>query len=197
MTRWAAVGTPGQAPVIRVRQMHENLGAIDCFEVPTQAEIRARLGDTVALIEGAPSSSWFPIELDVEVAEIIGKTCGIDGLRRWARRGLERGFGAPCLKGIVRGAVGMFGLEPANVLRFVPRGIENIYRNCGSWEAVSTDEGFVDLRWDDAPSVVARSAMCTESFAGALEAVLDALDRTGTVTLGEDGDTLVFEMRWT
>ncbi|MCR9159415.1 MAG: hypothetical protein ACE37F_23085 [Nannocystaceae bacterium] len=195
MARWEAVGTPGLVPVIRVRQMRENLAALDCFEPELQARIRARLADTVGLIEDAPSSSWLPIEVDAEVAETVGALAGVEGARRWGRRGLQRSFGAPFLQSIVRGAVGVFGLDPAKIVRFVPRGVSNIYRNCGTWEAIAADGGFVDLRWSDPPASFA-SKVCKESFAGALEAIFEALDRSGTVTLRRDGDALVFELRW-
>lgn len=190
------MGKPGTAPVIRVRHMQENLAALDRLEEARVEAVLDSLGDTVALIRGSASSSWMPVEVDVEVTEAVGAICGEDAVHRWSRRALELSLGGPLLRGIVQGALRMVGRDPRRIVKFVPRGIAGVYRNCGSWSSAETGDGFVDLHWSRVPKVVFDSPMSRHGFAGAFVAVLDVADVEGTVEVSEGDGALTFSVRW-
>ncbi len=196
MLELKATGTPGTSPMIRVRHLKENVAALDCFEQGFQDAIRRGLGDTVGLVERSASSAWLPIEVDVEIGEVVGQVCGEDGVYEWSRRALERSMGGPLLSGIVRGALGMFGSDPRGLLKLVPRTIANVYRNCGTWSSTEVSAKGVDLHWHDVPAAFRASEMSQIGFAGAFVAVLDVVKATGEANCALTVDGVDFQIRW-
>lgn len=135
-----------------------------------------------AAVEEAHGADWLPLELNVALVHALAEALGPGEFRATSRRLVRASFDGPLLSKLVRTAAALFGDDPAAWVRWVPHAWALVFRGCGAWRlAVRPGEAVLHLA--GLPPACATDDVWLESVAASLSALLDVLDRRGTMEL--------------
>jgi hypothetical protein len=94
-------------------------------------------------------------------------------------------FDLPLFRGFIEGGVRLFGLDPGSLVRWLPRGMSLVFRDCGSWTATRVDAHAVEIRGRALPPEVASHARWIESMGAAAGAMFRLCRVPGETQLAE------------
>jgi len=150
----------------------------------------ARVGQaTIHELETAPSKSWLPVEYDVLMVEEVFATSGQQGLVELTQCSITQTIDTPVLQTFLQEALRVFGPGQGTVMRAATRVYEHLYRNCGVWRF---DEVDGTIAHDGAPESILSSEAYIEVLGHALQAVVEKLTGSGSVSVTREGDKLRF-----
>lgn len=85
------------------------------------AHLRSTLGPALCrCFDEAPLLGWVPYSVDVRMAEGIAQRRGMEGLRDFVLGNTAEALQAPSLRPLLEGALRVFGVSPATLLRVMP-----------------------------------------------------------------------------
>lgn len=189
---------PGRPPTeVRASHVRSTLEVLLDTDAAASARVRARL-DPAALAEAEQASrlAWIPGALDIALWRAIEAEVGALGLKRIARAvGVRLVRGGP-LSSLLQGVVQLFGLTPASIARWIPRGYADVHRGTGALGVEEVTEGtarfvLADLHPDLTGEPWLTAVAC--SFELALEVC--GLDGAATVEQAGPGRA-VMALRW-
>lgn len=143
-------------------------------------------------LETAPRMSWLPVDYDLAMVEEVFATAGRDGLVELTQCSITQTIDTPVLQTFLQEAMRVFGPGPGTLMRAATRVYEHLYRNCGVWRY---DEEDGTIRHEGAPPSILESEPYIEVLGHALQAVVEKLTGSGSVTVTREGDVLRFEAR--
>lgn len=150
---------------------------------PDAARLREQLPPRlVAAVEEAHGADWLPVEANVELVAALAELLGGPEFLALSRRRQRDSFSGPLLSALVRTATTLFGDDPAAWARWIPHGWALVFRDCGAWQVTAGEREAV-LHLAGLPPACASSPIWVESVAASLSAVLDVLEREGSMTL--------------
>jgi hypothetical protein len=183
---------------IRAAQLQAQLQALEQLDHADASRIVAELEPaTLQRITHATRVDWLPVELHLELAQAGLRLLGEQGLRDWGRASLARAMRTTFLGPIFEGAVRLFGLSPAALVRTAPSVYQAVFRDCGGLVAVELEERLWRVVLQDLPKEVRGRAFLV-AMAGALEATIEVGKRKGEVRLltPEPGQSAEYEVTW-
>lgn len=150
---------------------------------PDAARLRERLPPRlVATVEETHGADWLPVEANVELVAALADLLGQPEFLALSRRLVHASFSGPLLSTLVRTATTLFGDDPAAWARWIPHGWALVFSGCGAWQ-VTVGEREAVLHLAGLPPACSASPIWVASVAASLSAVLDVLERDGTMTL--------------
>jgi hypothetical protein len=177
------------------------LAAVDTLGGSTAAAIRhATPPEAIARIESAVATEWIPFEHYQAVAEAVRKELGDAQNRRFWHKVTARNFASPLLHHLIEGAVRVFGMSPAGLLKIAPRGRDLMVRGCGTLTFTNGSElrsGVLVL--DHFPPSLFATGTTLEIVGATFEGFFEIAHTRGTVTVTEQDPTrarAVFLVRW-
>ena len=182
-------------PPAQVRAIHTkaNLELLRDRSPEEADRVVAALGpEALADLETAAPLAWLPAERDVEMATVLDQVLGRDRARLLAREIVLRDLRSGLLARLVEGAVKLFGLTPAGILHWMPRGFSAIVRGAGALRVEPLGPTATRLVFDDLHPSVA-SACWLGALAAGTGAVLDLTRHQGTVEIEQLGPV---QARW-
>ena len=147
---------------------------------------RVRAGlkpDVLEAIETASPVAWLPVEVDVEITDCFFQVAGVERAGLAFRGALAEAIKRPLLRPLMDGALGIFGRNPAKILRWVPKAWSLIYRDCGEMRCTHADENSAALELRLLPHSIVHSRFYLRGTAASLSAFFDWLGIDGQVTL--------------
>ena len=133
-------------PQIRARQLLSILEQVDKLPAQAREAVRAAIDPAVlAQVEASTGAEWLPFSWDVELTHAVAGALGTDGTHRFFQEQQLASWQGPLLKALVDSATALFGLDPGSWARWIPRGWNVVFRNCGGWEVERSGPGEVDL----------------------------------------------------
>jgi hypothetical protein len=187
-------------PLMRASHIQSNLASVEILGAGEAHRVRHALGDSrVATIEQAGRMEWLPLEIDVALTDAVGEVVGMDGVRRWARTSIQQSLDGPLLGPLRDGAVRLFGLAPAKILKWAPRAWSHVYKNAGTLRFLEPEdaEARVELHHRDPPPDFRDSKAVLESVAASFAAIFDLCHVTGEAEIASvDKTRVVFQLRW-
>jgi hypothetical protein len=184
-------------PSVRARHLKSALGAADalpCGRMLREA-LPARL---IAEVERATGFDWLPVEHDVTIVRASASVLPPEEFERLWRGVVLEGIEGPLLGLLMRTAVRMFGHDPAEFARWVPKGWAMIFRDVGVWTACTVTGGTAVLRVQGLPPpcrdpVFARSVACS---LGAIPVLSGRSGGARVVDVSAEHGTVSFEVSW-
>ena len=172
-------------PLIRAAHVRSNLTRLSVLGSSNAQRIRASLrASSIDQIEHARAVTWFPVSLDLELTEAVGRLCGESALRMWSLDTITRSVEGPLLRPLLDGAVRMFGLNPRPIIGLIPRAWDHLYRNAGGLRVVHHPEdgpSSMTLEYVDVPPIIYESELYLDSVAASFSIVLDLCRAPGDV----------------
>lgn len=166
----------------RAKQLEHSLRAL---EIVSGGEHERALGrmrpESLDQIRGAGRFDWIPIELDVEFSQAIADEFGPVIAAERPRLSMRRSLDTPLLRPFIEGVDRLFGLDPSNVFRQVPRGWFAIYRNAGRMRYEVGAGSQRTLIYEDVPTVIVDSRVYLDAIAAGLHSLLDLCKVEGSV----------------
>jgi hypothetical protein len=183
-------------PSVRARHLKSALAAVDAL--PHGRALREALpARMVRDVEHANGFDWLPIEHDVALTLASASILPVDEFERLWRAVVLDAIEGPLLGLLMRTAVRMFGYDPTEFSRWIPKGWAMVYRDVGTWTSChATDQGAL-LRLEGLPPAC-RDPIFTRSVACSLAAIPVLTGRTGgaRVVDASDHGTVSFELSW-
>lgn len=159
------------------------------------AEVRAAMpAATLARVDAATWRDWLPLRCDLELCEAVERTLGPGSDRERARLTLCRALQGPLLGPFVAGVQLLFDLEPASMIRQVPRGWAAVYRGTGTPRYEVAGPSLRALSFCEAPRLMLEP-LYLEAIVGALHSLYDLCDVEGHVC-AEDVDRAAGRVRF-
>jgi len=174
----------GGSPRILATFVQSSLEEMVKLDVELGNRVRAGLKpDVLEAIETASPISWLPVEVDVELTECFFRVAGAERARRAFREAMAKAIERPLLRTLVDGALGIFGRNPAKIMRWVPKAWSLIYRDCGQMRCAHAGEGSVSLELVLLPPSIVHSRCYLTGTAATLSAFFDWLGFEGQVRI--------------
>jgi hypothetical protein len=188
---------PVAEPSVRARHLKSALATADALPggALLRAELPARLVEDV---ERASGFDWLPLEHDVEIVLASEAVLSPDEFERLWRGVVLDGIEGPLLGLLMRTAVRMFGHDPAEFTRWVPKGWAMIFRDVGVWTACRVTGGTAVLRVQGLPPAC-RTPAFPRSVACSLGAIPVLSGRSGGARVVDASTELgaaSFEVSW-
>lgn len=190
----------GEGPAVLAKHLQQWLKLVDVRE-PSRARFYAALSEASrrAIVDAAPLA-WLPIEIDVEMAEVLAQVLGPVGAHAFYAAMFRATASSSILSPMIRTAWRLFGVGPASFARWIPKGWAALFRDVGTITA-TVDEGArrATLVHTGIPRVCAQSEPWVTSLASCVEPILDYARKDGVVRtdrsrLGEG--TVVVAIEW-
>jgi hypothetical protein len=160
------------------------------------AAIEARMPPgTLAAVDGATRVEWLPVSVATCLVDAELPVIGLDAVRRTNREAVLRSTKTSLLGPLVAGAVGLFGLTPSGLVRFVPRAWSAVYRGAGELKLASQRPGEAVILHEDLPSCIA-SAGYLEAIAAGIEAAVDVCRMEGEARVERRMGRVAYVLRW-
>lgn len=176
------------------------MGCVEALEPSERDAIRAAIGaEDLRLVEAATPVAWLPVEINLRATEAVGRVLGPQGSDLFFRRLGDQDFESSLLKSIVTGAIGIFGLEPSRLMRWVPRGWAQLFRDSTQITLSIAGAGKARLTFAGLPPMLAKSRVWRDSVASSMSAFYKATKREGTVEVESSEpatSTMVLLFRW-
>jgi hypothetical protein len=188
-----------ERPATEVRAYHvraslQLLGEAD----PAALErVRTRLGaERLAAVDGTSRLAWIPGEVDVALWRAIDAELGAAGLVRLARALGVRHVRSGQLSGLLQGVIQLFGLTPAAIVRWIPRGFAEVHRGVGELKVEEVGEDAARLVLADLHPSLAGEPWLT-AVAGSFELTLEICALDGGCVVEHAGPgRAVIALRW-
>jgi hypothetical protein len=184
-------------PSVRARHLKSALEA--AAALPRGRElIDALPRGLVADVERATGFDWLPVEHDVEIVRTSAAVLPPDLFDRLWRAVVVEGIEGPLLGLLMRTAVRMFGHDPAEFARWVPKGWAMVFRDVGVWTTCTVGDGSARLRLQGLP-LACRDPAFPRSVAASLGAIPVLSGRSGGARVIESSvehGAVSFEIAW-
>jgi hypothetical protein len=186
--------------LVRARHLQVWLDNMGQAEDPWRRNFFAALPAEVKReIEGAARLDWLPAAYHALFADLVAAAFGPVRSHDYYRRAIARELRSPFWEGVVRAGVRLLGLNPGTFLRWVAKGWESSFKNCGALhgELVAPLRG--RLLYERLPSVLSASDAWLDSAQGSVYGVFDLCGVSGVVRLDKRGrgeGRLVVELEW-
>ena len=118
--------------------------------------LRDRLpAEVLERIEHAPRTDWIPVELDGQYVDEVLTAMGADGMRDAYRRFTRESLvTSPTVRSIVEGVLHLFGVSVGTLLRALPGGMRQSYRDAFTLDIQRGDKEALVVLDDIAPEVL-------------------------------------------
>lgn len=190
---------PSHRPATEVRAYHVRgiLRVLGEADPELEARVRARLGaDAQAVVERADRLAWIPGVIDVALWRAIHAEAGDAGVARTARTVGVRQVHTGHLAGLMQGVVQLFGLTPAGIVRWIPRGFAEVHRGVGELRVAEVHEGLARLILEDLHPCLAGEPWL-RAVAASFELALEVSGHDGEAALEVAGpERAVISLRW-
>jgi hypothetical protein len=171
-------------PLVRAGHLKDWLAFVAREEDPWRARFFAALPEERRrMIESASRVTWLPAALHVELADILARTFGAARAHDYYRRAFARSLRGPFFDPLVRTAVRLLGLTPSTFLRWVHKGWEASFRDCGEVHGESREPGRGQLFYRNLPAVCIASDAWLDSAQGSAYGVYDLVEVQGVVRI--------------
>jgi hypothetical protein len=188
-------------PVIRARQLQLVLEHVQELPEPSRRAVQEAVGPgSVAAIEGSASSDWLPLVHELGLTHAIARVLGVEGAHRFFQKQQLESFGSPLFRSLMESATALFGLDPGSWARWIPRGWNVVFRDCGKWEIERAGAGLVHAALVAPPPACLDDEVWLRSIASSLSAFLLVACTEGEVALvrvDRERQAALYRMRWT
>jgi len=177
-----------------VRTTLQLLGEVD---PSAPARVRGHLAsEALAAIDDASRLTWLPGAIDIALWRAADLELGTAGAARLARAVGLRHVRSGQLSGLLQGVVQLFGLTPAALVRWMPRGLAEVHRGVGTLRVDDLSEGAARLVLEELHPALTDEPWLT-AVARSLEFPLDLCALDGEATLERAGpEQAVILLRW-
>jgi hypothetical protein len=184
-------------PSVRARHLKSVLAIVDAL--PGGAAVRAALpARLLEDVDRATGFDWLPLEHDVTLVRVSAELLPAEQFERLWRGVVVDGSEGPLLGLLMRTAVRMFGRDPAEFARWVPKCWQLVFRDVGVWTACTVGDGAATLRLQGLPAAC-RDPVFLRSVACSLGAIPVLSGRSGgarVVDACAERGAASFEVSW-
>ena len=184
-------------PSVRARHLKSALAAAAALPLG-QALLEALPPRLVEDVERATGFDWLPVEHDVAIVRTSAAILPPEQFERLWRAVVLEGIEGPLLGLLMRTAVRMFGHDPAEFARWVPKGWVMVFRDVGVWTTCAVSDGSARLSLQGLPPAC-RDPAFPRSVAASLGAIPVLSGRRGGARLIDASVELgavSFEISW-
>lgn len=185
---------------VRARHMKSLLEASERLEPDLAEHIRSLIPEPVLdAVEDAMPSAWLPLEMNIQVADILATALGPERSLSFFRGMVLREYETSLFKTFIAGITRVMGVTPAVFVKVVPRGWELVYRDCGSFTPLDVDANSARLLFDELPELCVRNRLWLDAVRSTFYSAFDLADVTGTVAWDElnlKDRRAVFHFQW-
>jgi hypothetical protein len=189
----------GQRPSTEVRAYHlrTTLQLLGDADAAVLARVRGRLdAATLAGLDSASRLAWIPGAHDLALWRAIDVELGQAGLARLARALGLRHVRSGQLSGLLQGVIQLFGMTPAAIVRWIPRGYAEIHRGTGTLRVDEVTDGAARLVLDDLHPALAGEPWL-DAVARSFECTLDVCALDGECVVVQPGpEQAVLALHW-
>lgn len=168
-------------PAVRAAYMKDLFSALEargCL-----AAIARRDGALLEEVANASRVAWLPIALNVRTVKALCEELGEDrGLERLAECVYAQ-FEGPLWRSFIAPAVRLLGRDPGSLGRWLPRALQIVFRDCGSWSAELTREGELTVVARDLPPDLAGHRLWLRSIGVGMRPLFLVCGTDGTSAL--------------
>ena len=150
-------------------------------------------------VEAASRASWLPVALNVRTVEAVTGAVGEEPGLALLAECVHAQFESALWRGFIGPAVQLLGASPEALGGWIPRAMQIVFRDCGSWSVEQPHEGELTLRVHDLPPELADHRLWLRSLGVGMGSLFRVCDTEGAADLaGHDADarTAVFELSW-
>ena len=187
-------------PRVRARHCQDWFGHIDHEGEPWITRFRERV--PAPMREEIDSSSrvgWLPMDFHVELANATHDVFGVMRAHAFYRRAASEWLNGPLLGPVVRTGLRMLDVTPGTIVRWVSRGWDVSFKDCGTLVGESRSPTHGRLTYTGLPAVCTTSNPWMESAQGSAYGVLDVIGYDGVVRLDTSGrreGRMFVDMEW-
>jgi hypothetical protein len=151
---------------------------------PVRGTLLTAIPDALrAEIRAAGSLDWLPARVFVELCEALRAGVGSQQARAFWRQSLRDAIRHPFMQPLARGAMFLWGKNPAALVKRTPQAWQLVSRHCGELKAVeSGGQSAITLRIEHVPPVCRKQGLLL-MWEGGLMAQLDAVDAEGSIVV--------------
>lgn len=154
--------------------------------------------ELLSIIESSSRIAWIPVECEVELGLLLNELMGGKRFHLFARQVLGSVMRSPMLSFFVQGALNVMGINPRSLIRWTPKGWEQVFRNCGrlAFKEVSAKESV--LEWTEIPQAISNHPVFIEAVGAAFETIYDYCNVEGYVRtdIGPQGGRATLTFKW-
>ncbi len=180
--------------------MKSLLEASETLELELVAQIRALVPEPMAVaVRDATPSAWMPLEMNVELADIIATALGPQRSQAFFRAMVLREYETSLFKAFITGITRAIGVTPAVFVKFVSRGWELVYQECGNFTPLEVGTTEARLLFDDLPDVCVQNQLWLEAVRSTFYSAFDLAKVTGRIDWDElnlKNRRAVFHFQW-
>jgi hypothetical protein len=189
-----------RVPQVRARHTQALLGLAE-ERVPAGApSIAASLGaGGRAIVEAADPSAWIPLEIDVELVEVMTRQLGSAVTASLVDANVRDETNRTLLAGMAAAVLHAFAASPVTVVKQLPAGWGRVFRNAGWVEVAATGRSHAVARFRRLPAICVASAAWMDALIAGLRSLYSVVGATGTVERSiEDAaqGTVLVTFRW-
>jgi hypothetical protein len=145
-------------------------------------EIEASLGaDTRRALDAAISAAWVPVELDVAVMEAVTSRLGWDAARKLVEARQREEMGSALFSTFVTSILRLAGTSPGQLVKQVPTGWKQLFRDCGTFEILELGAREARLSITGLPACCTTSAPWMGGIPAGLALLYGMIKREGRV----------------
>jgi hypothetical protein len=185
---------------VRARHMKSLLEAGDLLEPDLAEQIRALVPRSIVeTVEGATPSAWLPLEINVELADILATALGPERSLSFFRGMVLREYQTSLFKTFITGITRAMGVSPGVFVKVVPRGWELVYQECGSFTPLDVAATQARLLFEDVPEVCVRDRRWLDAVRSTFYSAFDLANVPGSVEWDElnlKDRRAVFHFQW-
>lgn len=180
--------------------MKSLLEASETLEPELVDQIRALIPEPVAdAVRDATPSAWLPLEMNVQLADIIATALGPQRSLAFFRAMVLREYETSLFKTFITGITRVMGVTPAVFVKFVARGWELVYRECGTFIPLEVGTTEARLLFRDLPEVCVQNQLWLDAVRSTFYSAFDLAKVTGRVDWEElnlKNRRAVFHFQW-
>jgi hypothetical protein len=175
------------SPAVRARSAQDTLTYLESYRPGARVELGARLPkDVLETIASYASSGFVPIEADAKmgngILELLGRE---EALRFWTRYATHH-LDSPILAGIVRTAFSLFGTTPGSLVKWIPKGLSQVFRDAFDVTVETLDPNQAIVRFDVLSDVFFEAPVYMVVLESIFQAIYVATRTTGEARLSRD-----------
>jgi hypothetical protein len=173
-----------RTPLVRARHLKDWLAHAERDEDPWRARFFAAIPRTTReAIESATGGSWLPLELHVQLADVMQDAYGPARAHEHYRGAFADSLRGGIIGPLVRTGTRLFGLTPASFLRWAHRGWQASFRDAGALSTEVLGPGRGRVVYEDLVAICTASDAWLGSAQGSAYGMLDVCEVTGVVRL--------------
>jgi len=170
-------------PLIKARYLKGMVAALTGLPPDQRERVGQLAAPAVAAIVQAGATQWVSMSLDVDLNVAVYEVAGMTGSTMINREALRQAFESPLLKHVTEGAIRLFGLTPASLLRVMPRSFAASTKHAGFLRAESTGPNGCSVIHSDLPDLYAANDVYLFGMVGFSLGVLDFFRLQGDARL--------------